>query len=64
VLGAMGVIEMEQPVRVTEMQQFFAEQGVWIRPFGNLLYIMPPYIIEPDDLSMLTGAMTKAAQEK
>ena len=36
-------------------------KGVWIRPFGRLLYLMPPYIIEPDDLSRLTAALVRAA---
>jgi len=64
ILGGIGVIEMNQAVNVAKLQQFFIEQGVWIRPFANLIYIMPPYIIEPDDLSRLTWSMVKAAALK
>lgn len=60
-LGGIGVIEMREPVNVSEIQQFFVEQGVWIRPFANLVYIMPPYIIESQDLQRLTSAMVEAA---
>jgi len=63
VLGGIGVIETRHKVDVAELQRFFVAAGVWIRPFANLIYIMPPYIIEPDDLSRLTGAMVSAAEQ-
>ena len=61
VLGAIGVIETARPVDMAALQRFFVDQGVWIRPFGRLLYLMPPYILEPDDLSRLTAALLRAA---
>jgi adenosylmethionine-8-amino-7-oxononanoate aminotransferase len=62
VLGGIGVIAMREQVNVSELQQFFVEQGVWIRPFANLVYIMPPYIIESQDLHRLTSAMVEASK--
>ncbi len=49
-------------MEVAALQRFFVRRGVWIRPFGRLLYLMPPYIIEPDDLSRLTAAVASAAR--
>ena len=57
VFGAIGVVQTHEPVPVAELQRVFVDQGVWIRPFNDLIYLMPPYIIEPDDLTYLTSAV-------
>ena len=57
VLGAIGVLEMREAIDVARAQAAFVEAGVWIRPFGRLAYLMPPYVIEPADLARLTGAL-------
>ncbi|MGZ9897871.1 adenosylmethionine--8-amino-7-oxononanoate transaminase [Shewanella gaetbuli] len=61
VLGGIGVIEMKHTVNTSALQQRFIEQGVWVRPFSNLIYIMPPYTISSEQLSQLTSAMKKVA---
>lgn len=57
VLGAIGVIELEQPVAMVAIQRALVERGVWVRPFGRLLYAMPPYIMRDEELDTLTAAM-------
>ncbi|WP_069470578.1 adenosylmethionine--8-amino-7-oxononanoate transaminase [Candidatus Marithrix sp. Canyon 246] len=57
ILGAVGIVELQDSIDVATMQQAFVDKGVWIRPFRNLIYIMPPYIITPQQLSQLTQAI-------
>lgn len=61
VLGAIGVIETHQVGDMAQLQAAFVERGVWVRPFGRLIYIMPPYIIESEQLSRVTTAMYEVA---
>lgn len=63
VLGAIGVIEMKEPVDVGAFQHRCVDLGVWIRPFGRNVYIMPPYIIAPDQLERLCNAMLQLVSE-
>jgi len=61
VLGAIGVIEMKEPLDVQKVQAQLIEQGVWLRPFGKLLYTMPSFVMNKADLNTLTSAMCEAA---
>lgn len=63
VLGAVGVLEMNATLNTAELQQQFVDLGVWIRPFSNLIYIMPPYCITSSQLSQLTQAMKTVAKQ-
>ncbi len=63
VLGGIGVVEMDKDVDVSWAQKRFVDMGVWIRPFKNLIYIMPPYIIPPADLEKLCSAIYRVAGE-
>lgn len=57
VLGAIGVVEMTAPVAMRVIQRRFVEQGVWVRPFGRLIYLMPPFVVSDDELDHLCQAM-------
>ncbi len=57
VLGSIGVVEMKEPVNVGEFQKECVRRGIWVRPFGRNVYIMPPYIISDADLEYLTTNM-------
>ncbi len=59
VLGGIGVVELTAPVRMAEIQESFVQRGVWVRPFGKLVYLMPPYCIESTDLETLTSALVE-----
>lgn len=57
VIGAIGVVEMKHAVDMKAIQKDFVAAGIWVRPFGKLVYIMPPYIISDNDLDTLCTAM-------
>ena len=61
-LGAIGVVEVDKPVNMAVLQDFFVERGVWVRPFNRNVYLMPPYCIEPEDLRRLTDAIVDAVR--
>ena len=64
VLGAIGVVELERPVEMGRIQRRFVDRGVWVRPFGRLVYLMPPFIIGDGELSTLTDAVCEVVREE
>jgi adenosylmethionine-8-amino-7-oxononanoate aminotransferase len=64
VLGAIGVVEMKQPVRMLEIQELCLDLGIWLRPFGKLIYTMPPYIISDEELSTLINGIRTIVEKE
>ncbi len=62
-LGAIGVVELKQAVDLQTIQPLFVNEGVWIRPFGRLIYVMPPFISSPTDIRALSTAITRVIQQ-
>ena len=63
VLGAIGVVELASPVPMRSIQQRFVDMGVWIRPFGRLIYLMPPYVIDAAELETLCTAVVRVVAD-
>jgi adenosylmethionine-8-amino-7-oxononanoate aminotransferase len=57
VMGAIGVVECTQNINTAEIQKYFVQEGVWIRPFRNLIYLMPPFIADEGDIAELCHAI-------
>lgn len=64
VLGAIGVVELMQPLALAAVQPRFVELGVWVRPFGRLVYLMPPYIVSEEQLASLCRAVVAVVEEQ
>ena len=63
VLGAIGVVELKAPVDMKILSREFVADGVWVRPFGKLVYLMPPFVIESDDLDQLTRSVCRVVRD-
>lgn len=63
VLGAIGVVELDAPVAMRSVQHRFVELGVWLRPFGRLIYLMPPFVIDNAQLDALCTATVEVVKE-
>ncbi len=63
VLGAIGVVEMRKPVDLPRIEEAFVQAGIWVRPFGKLVYVMPPFIISEAELHQLTGGLLQVLEK-
>ncbi len=63
VVGAVGVVQLREPVRVAEVTAAAIRRGVWVRPFRDLVYTMPPYVTSEDDLATVTSALVGAVAD-
>ncbi len=63
VLGAIGVVELATPVDMQSLQQQFVQRDIWVRPFGKLVYVMPPYVISADELHYLLTQLTEVVRQ-
>ena len=63
VKGAIGVVELHEPIDTAWSQPLFTERGVWLRPFGKLVYLMPPFVIKKDELSQLSKAIFEVLEK-
>ena len=62
-LGAIGVVELTKPVDMKSITRQFIDEGVWVRPFGKLVYLMPPYVTSDEDLTRLCDAICRIIRE-
>jgi len=63
VKGAIGVVQLDDMARMNWLKGRFVESGVWVRPFGNIVYLTPAFVISDDDLETLTGAVVDVVTE-
>jgi adenosylmethionine-8-amino-7-oxononanoate aminotransferase len=63
ILGAIGVVELTVPVEMKTLQQQFVARGIWVRPFGKLVYVMPPYVITSAELDKLLQQLVAVVKD-